>query len=500
MNRRQPASSTFPHPSYLDTVLKPNFDHSVRCFFRPLIDISRAHAIMLSRCKVIQRQHGARILLALAEIADEEQKLRAYRYRGAEEDLFFYIEKRLEKLCGPEIAGHLSVARSRNDVGITAYRMVLRRELLEKSQQVNSLQKLLLHLSESHLHTIFPVVTHTQLAQPTTLAHYLMAAVEFLQRDLDRLAEAYSRVNRSPLGACVATTTGFPIDRNLLARLLGFTSVLENGYGCIASVDYLIESVSTLATLMVNLGRLIQDFLSWSSQDCQLIRLADGFVQCSSIMPQKRNPVALEHLRVLSSCALGQCQTVIMGLHNTPFGDIVDAEDDIQPAIRSAFEYASRVLKLLTDVLASLTVDKSRAIRVCQGGEITLTELADWLVREHRLPFRIAHSIVSRVAQVLREQPARRKGETPIQVVSDLTARFSRLVLGQEINISTKQLSQILDPIHFVNVRRVLGGPAPQTVKRSITRYRKRNWDRQRWIRQTSLQLSSYAETLTLNN
>lgn len=496
MNRRQPVSSSFPHPSYLETVLQPNFEHSARYFFKPLVEINQAHTIMLVARKIIERQQGARILEALNRIEGESAKLEAYRYRGTEEDLFFYLEKRVEKLCGPEIAGHLSVARSRNDVDITLYRMVLRKELLETSQQANSLQQRLLELAGRHCHTIFPVVTHTQLAQPTTLAHYLMAAVEFLQRDLDRLQHTYLTVNQSPLGACVATTTGFPIDRQLLADLLGFSLVQGNAYGCIASVDYLIESAGTLATLMINLGRFVQDLLSWSSQESRLIWLADGFVQCSSIMPQKRNPVALEHLRVLASCALGQCQSIVLGLHNTPFGDIVDAEDDIQPAVRSSFQYTARVLKLLSGVLASLNVDKERALACCQGGGITLTELADWLVRTHRLPFRRAHHIVSQVAAALREQPARRKGESLIETISELTARFSRSALGTEIRVSPDRMSRILNPVHFVQVRKVFGGPAPETVKRSIFSYEKMNRSHHQWLQDKLTALASYSERL----
>jgi argininosuccinate lyase len=490
------SSSGFPHPSYLQTVLKPNFDHSVGHFFRPLIEINRAHAIMLARCGIIQRSDGARILGALKQIANHEKQMLSYRYRGAEEDLFFHVERRLEGLCGREVAGHLSVARSRNDIDIALYRMVLRKEILQVSHLVSSLQGLLLKLSGRYIDTLFPVITHTQLAQPTTLAHYLMAAVEFLQRDLGRLCNAYQTVNQSPLGACVATTTGFPIDRKLLSELLGFSSVLENAYGCTASVDYLIESVSAVSTLMINLGRLIQDLLDWSSQDSQLIRLADGFVQCSSIMPQKRNPVALEHLRVLASCALGQCQAVALGLHNTPFGDIVDAEDDIQPVVRNAFDYASRVLELLTQVLASLTIDRERARIRCQSSGITLTELADFLVRDNQLPFRTAHSIVSRVANDLEQRPSRRRGEPWAEGVSDLTARFSREITGKEIRILPRQMSRILDPARFVAKRKVLGGPAPETVRRSIRRYLEWNAKRRRWLDIQERSLRSYSERL----
>src|SRR5262245_29622488 len=493
---RVQSSSTFPHPSYLQTVLKPNFDHSVRHFFQPLIEINRAHAIMLAHCGIISKSHGARILDALRKIANHERQLLSYRYQGVEEDLFFHVERRLEALCGTEVAGHLSVARSRNDIDITLYRMVLRKELLQASRQVSLLQNLLLELSDRHTKTLFPVVTHTQLAQPTTLAHYFMAAVEFLRRDLGRLCNAYQTANQSPLGACVATTTAFPIDRKLLAELLGFRSVMENAYGCIDSVDYLIESVAAVSTLLINLGRLIQDLLDWSSQDSQLIALADGFVQCSSIMPQKRNPVALEHLRVLASCALGQSQTVALGLHNTPFGDIVDVEDDIQPIVRNAFDYASRVLELLTQVLVSMTINQERARACCESSGITLTELADSVVRDNRLPFRTAHGIVSRVANGLRQRPSRRKGEAWAEAVSDLTARFSREVTGQEIRIPPRQMSRILDPARFVATRRILGGPAPETVRRSIRRHLKWNADRRHWLDAHEQSLRRYSQNL----
>jgi argininosuccinate lyase len=294
----------------------------------------------------------------------------------------------------------------------------------------------------------------------------------------------------------VATTTGFPIDRELLARLLGFDSPVENSYGCIASVDYLVESAGVILSLMVNLGRFIQDLLLWSSQVMGFIDLPDGFVQCSSIMPQKRNPVALEHLRILASNTISHCQGVILGLHNTPFGDIVDTEDDIQPIVRAVFEYTSRVLELLTAVLGSVDINVHKAVLQCQGGEITLTELADWLVRNHRLPFRTAHCIVSQVARELRKQPSRRKGELHSRKVSTLVEESSARITGNAIRIPGRQISQILDPFNFVRVRKVTGGPAPQVVKKSIERQFKRLSDHKHWLLEKEELLNSYAKQL----
>ncbi|HVN82931.1 MAG TPA: argininosuccinate lyase [Terriglobia bacterium] len=494
---RRPASAeVFPHPAYLNTVLGPNFRHAAEFFFKPLIEINQAHAIMLARRGILKKASARRILRALRQMAGEQEKLNDYRFKGAVEDLYFYIECRLSEICGQEIAGQLSVARSRNDVDMTLYRMVLRKELLDTVRGIRQMSEALLQLAVTHVATILPVVTHTQLAQPTTLAHYLLAAVEFLERDQVRAVQAFAHVNQSPLGACVATTTGFPIDRRMLAGLLGFDGVLENAYGCIATVDYLVEGAGTLTTLMVNLGRFIQDLLLWSSQDIGLIELPDGFVQSSSIMPQKRNPVALEHLRILASNAVAQSQSIVLDLHNTPFGDIVDTEDDLQPVVRQAFSYTVRVLELLTAILESLEFRTGKALLKCQGGEITLTELADWLVRTRQVAFRSAHQAVSCVAQELRRRPARRQGESFARRVSLLLEEASGDLLGERICIAPSQISQILDPYHFVRVRRVFGGPAIPVVRQSIRRHMKRAAQLQLWLERTETGLRQYPERL----
>src|SRR4030095_10897395 len=161
------------------------------------------------------------------------------------------------------------------------------------------------------------------------MARYMLGVIEQLERDGTRLEAAYACTNRCPLGACAITGTGFPIDRALTSSLLGFDGPTGNTYGSIATVDYLLESVSAAAVLLTGLGRLVQDLLLWCTMEFGYLRLADGFVQCSSIMPQKRNPVALEHARAIGSKAVGQAAAIMLAAHNTPFGDIVDTEDDL---------------------------------------------------------------------------------------------------------------------------------------------------------------------------
>jgi argininosuccinate lyase len=307
---------------------------------------------------------------------------------------------------------------------------------------------------------VFAAHTHTQPAQPTTIAHYLLAVIEQLERDALRLRAAYSGTNRGPLGACAITGTGFAIDRSLTSDLLGFDAPTGNTYGSIATVDYLLESVSAAAVLVAGLGRVVQDLLLWCTMEFGYLRLADGFVQMSSIMPQKRNPVALEHARAIGSKALGQASAIILAVHNTPFGDIVDTEDDLQPLVASMFHDALRAVTLVSAAMREAEFDVARLeARAAEGGT-TLTELADQLVREHNMSFRTAHAIAGRLLKAMREQP-----EAPL---GDMLASVSGDLLGAPLRYSNEQMAEILSPQHFVNVRETHGGPAPRETGRAL--------------------------------
>jgi len=361
--------------------------------------------------------------------------------------------------CGEEIAGRLHTARSRNDIDMTMYRMRQREFILGLIAATFALRRSLLELVDRHRHTILAVHTHTQRAQPTTVAHYLLAVVEQLERDGSRLKSAYDRTNRNPLGACAITGTGFPIDRQLTSDLLGFCGPTVNTYGSIATVDYLLESAASAAVLLAGHGRFVQDLLLWCTAEFSYMRLGDGFVQCSSIMPQKRNPVALEHARAIGSKALGQAQAIVTTVHNTPFGDIVDTEDDLQPLVFAMFRDATRAVKLVASAMTTAEFDAPRLEARAADGWTTLTELADTLVRDDGLPFRTAHAIAQRLISARQREPGR--------PLVDLLAEASNDVLGAPLKYSDEQLARVLSPRHFVEIRRTLGGPAPEETARA---------------------------------
>ncbi len=441
-------------------MLAENFDDAVALFLAPMLAIHRAHLVMLDARRIIAPEDAHRLRAALDAV--DESEIRALGFDGTFEDLFFLVERIVAEKAGADVAGRLHTARSRNDVDMTMYRMRQREWILAVVEAIADLRRTLLDLADRHVDTVFAALTHTQRAQPTTVAHYLMAAVEQFERDSARLAAAYARTNRCPLGACAITGTGFPIDRALTADLLGFDGPTGNTYGSIATADYLLESMSAVVVAAIGLGRLLQDLLLWSTTEFGYLRLGDGFVQSSSIMPQKRNPVALEHARALASRAVGEAQAVIGAVHNTPFGDVVDTEDDLQPVVFAAFQNATRCLRVAGAALATATFDVDRMAASAAESWTTLTELADTLVRDEGLPFRTAHAIAAR----LREDRER----APDAPLSEILLAAARDLAGADLANAypSAALERILSPRHFIEMRTTPGGPAPDEVRAAI--------------------------------
>jgi argininosuccinate lyase len=451
-------------PDYVACVLNDVFEDAKAQFLSPLMAIHHAHLVMLVEQGIVSAADGRTLAAALGSI--DLDAVRRVQYDGSYEDLFFYVERLIVAQCGDAAAGRLHTARSRNDIDMTMYRMRQREMLLALIGGALALRRVLLDLAAQHTGDVFPAHTHTQPAQPTTIAHYLMAVVEQLERDTVRLRAATAATNQSPLGACAITGTGFPIDRCRTAALLGFDSPTGNTYGSIATVDYLLESVSAAAVLLVGLGRVVQDLLLWCTAEIGYLRLPDGFVQCSSIMPQKRNPVALEHARAIASKAVGQSTAILLAVHNTPFGDIVDTEDDLQPLVSSMFRDAARAVRLVTAAMSGAAFNTARMAERAALGWITVTELADALAREHGVPFRSAHGIAARFVS--------RAGQPSTARLADVLREVSGEVLETGVEMSDDALARVLSPRHFVEVRKTPGGPAPDETARAIVASRER--------------------------
>jgi argininosuccinate lyase len=474
-------------PEYIACVLNANFEDAKALFLAPLMRIHYAHLVMLTECGIIPREQARAVRGALDGLSMTD--IRTAAYDGSCEDLFFFVERLIVRACGEEAAGRLHTARSRNDIDMTMYRMQQREMLLTLLDRSVRLRQVLIDQADAHRETVFAAHTHTQPAQPTTIAHYLHAAVEQLERDGVRLRAAYASTNRNPLGACAITGTGFPIDRSRTSDLLGFDGTTGNTYGSIATVDYLLQGVSAAAVLLAGLGRVVQDLLLWCTREFGYLRLADEFVQCSSIMPQKRNPVALEHARAISSKAVGQACAIVLTVHNTPFGDIVDTEDDLQPLVVTMFDDADRAVRLVAAAMATATFDRSRLAERAGEGWITVTELADTLVRDHGVPFKSSHTIATRLVA----EASRRPSEPRSRLLHDV----SLSVIGRAIDYGESTLDELLSARHFVSVRKTAGGPAPSEIARAIAASRRLLESDGNWIAETRAKLQRADEGLT---
>jgi argininosuccinate lyase len=445
-------------PEYVACVLNENFEDAKAQFLSPLMAIHHAHLVMLAEQKIVPREEARTIAQALGHIPIEE--VRCVAYDGSCEDLFFYVERLIVERCGADAAGRLHTARSRNDIDMTMYRMRQREMILALSQAGLQLREALLRLAAEYREDVYAAHTHTQPAQPSTIAHYLLAVIEQLERDGVRLRAAYATTNQSPLGACAITGTGFPIDRSRTAELLGFDGVTGNTYGSIATVDYMLEAVSAASVMLAGIGRVVQDLLLWCTAEFGYLRLSEGFVQGSSIMPQKRNPVALEHARAIASKAVGQASAVILSVHNTPFGDIVDTEDDLQPLVASTFKDATRAVRLVAAAMSDAKFDRAKLAERAEQGWITVTELADTLVRDHGVPFKASHAVATRfVADCVASPEASR---------ADVLKAVSASVLGTALDVSEAELARTLSAKNFVEIRKTHGGPSPSVTGRAI--------------------------------
>ena len=459
-------TSTFPAPVYKDTVLAPLFDAAKTHHAAEFRRIDRAHAVMLAETGILTDVQAGAILRALADI-DASTDLAALVYTGEVEDFFFHVEAELKGRLGPDLAGRLHTGRSRNDIDHTIFKLALKHRLDALAAKGRALATALLAKATAERDTPIVAYTHGQPAQASTFGHYLSAALEVLLRDLQRIEAARDTVDRCSMGAAAITTTGFPIDRHRMAALLGFEAPLENAYGCIASIDYVTAPYSAIKLLFVHLGRLIQDLQVWSGFEVGQIYVPNAYVQISSIMPQKRNPVPIEHLRLLASLTVGRCDTIVGAMHNTPFTDMNDSEAEVQSAGYAAFDSGARVLDLLAGLIGAVRIDPERVQRNADAACVTITELADSLVRLEGLSFRQAHEIAADVARAVVEDG----GSLAATGYAPFRESF-RAHIGRDSTVGADRFAQLVSMQQFIAVRDRFGGPAPAAMDAALARYR----------------------------
>lgn len=451
----------FPGLSFQKNSLKPIFDLQKVYYYRIFIEVTKAHVVMLHEQELMTDEEAKVILSTMMEL--EKMPMEESEYNPEYEDLFFLFEKELENRIGSDLAGKVHTARSRNDICVGEFRMVLREKVLELGEVLNYFREALLYVAGQNLETVMPMYTHTQPAQPSTLGHYLLSMADVMERDFKRLMAAHETINMSPFGAAAITTTGFPISRERVCGLLGFDRLCENSYDSIAASDHMTQFAAVMMGMAVNLSRFIKDILDWCTAEFGFFRLSDPYVQISSIMPQKRNPSSLEHCRPILGKALGEAQAVFTVQHNTPYGDIVDSEEDLQIHLYDGVSYLNRAMEIMANVISTMEINRELLKKRAGENFITATELADTFVRESGLTFRNAHRITSGIVKRLYKE-----GKTAEDITTEFCEEISLEVLGKKAELSIQQIKEALDPVHFVKIRGRTGGPALEQVLRML--------------------------------
>lgn len=426
---------------------------------------SKAHARGLGRAGVLTEQEVEQLLSGLDQVAHEIEQGK-FNWDPAREDVHMNIEARLTEIVGP-VGGKLHTARSRNDQVATDLRLYTRSAVSEVCKALEELGLVLLERAEGEMETLMPTYTHLQRAQPSRLSHHLMAWQEMLWRDVQRLSDACVRLNESPLGAGAVAGSGYPLDREGVARELGFDRPMRNSIDATASRDFLMEVGSALAILGVHLSRIGEEIVLWSSTEFGFISLSDGFATSSSMMPQKKNPDVAELVRGKAARLVGHVTALFVLEKSLSFGYGRDLQEDKEP-IFHAVRDAMQSLRALTGALKTARFNRERLEGALQKGHICATDLADYLVLAG-VPFREAHHIVGSLV---------REAELRQVELSDLP----REVLGAaHESLLLEEAQSALDPRAAVERRKLIGGPARERVQIEIKEARAR------WVERTAL-------------
>ena len=419
---------------------------------------SKAHVAMLAKKGIITAQDAKKIAHGLDTILSE---IRAgkFVFKREFEDIHMNVEGRLAELIGPA-AGRLHTARSRNDQVATDFRLWVRDYIGRFDAALVDYQRALAEKALAHADTVMPGFTHLQPAQPVTFGHHLLAYVEMASRDRGRFADARARLNESPLGAGALAGTSFPIDRAMTAKALGFTRPMANSLDAVADRDFVLEALSACAIAAVHLSRFAEEIVIWSSPLVGFIRLSDRFTTGSSMMPQKRNPDAAELVRAKAGRVFGALGGFLMVMKALPLAYQKDMQEDKEGTI-DAFGTLSQSIAVMTKMVDDMTPDAVRMRQAAGEGYSTATDLADWLTRTLKIPFREAHHLTGRiVAKAAADGVALDK--LPLPAMQAIEPRITKAVFA------------VLSAEKSVKSRAAYGGTAPSNVRREAKRWLKR--------------------------
>jgi argininosuccinate lyase len=425
--------------------------------YRQDIAASKAHAEMLAKQGIIGADDARRIVQGLDTILSEIGSGK-FQFKRQLEDIHMNVEARLSELIGPA-AGRLHTGRSRNDQVATDFRLWVRSRIDDIDGLLGDYQQALAEKALEHAATVMPGFTHLQTAQPVTFGHHLLAYVEMAGRDRNRFAGARTRLNESPLGAAALAGTSFPLDRQMTSDALEFDAPMANSLDAVSDRDFVMETLAAAAIASIHLSRFAEEIVLWTSPLVGLVKLSDKFTTGSSIMPQKRNPDAAELVRAKTGRVVGALSQMLMVMKGLPLAYQKDMQEDKEGTIE-AFDALALSIDAMTGMVRDMQPDAERMKQAAGAGYATATDLADWLVRTLRMPFRDAHHVTGRIVAKAAEQ------DLPLD----------KLPLAEMKKIEPKITQAVFDVLSVersVTSRTSYGGTAPKNVRAQAKKWLK---------------------------
>jgi argininosuccinate lyase len=422
------------------------------------IAASKAHAAMLAEQGIISKADAREIAKGLDAVLAEIES-GSMQFSRALEDVHMNVESRLKELIGTP-AGRLHTARSRNDQVATDFRLYVRDRIDALDESLARLQLALVAKAETHAATVMPGFTHLQPAQPVTFGHHLLAYVEMLARDRGRFADARRRLNESPLGAAALAGTSFPIDRHMTAERLGFDRPAANSLDAVSDRDFALETLAAASIAAVHLSRFAEEIVLWTTPQFGFLKLSDKFTTGSSIMPQKRNPDAAELTRAKVGRIAAAFQGLLMVIKGLPLAYSKDMQEDKELSF-DALDSLALAVAAMTGMVDDMEPNAEAMRAAAGGGYSTATDLADWLVRTLKLPFREAHHVTGRIVAAAEAQDLA-LDKLPLSAMQAVEPRI------------TADVFSVLSPEKSVASRTSYGGTAPQNVRKMAQNWRKR--------------------------
>ncbi|MBM3590090.1 MAG: argininosuccinate lyase [Alphaproteobacteria bacterium] len=425
--------------------------------YRQDISGSIAHAKMLAKVKIISESEKNKIVKGLQQIKNEIESGK-FNFSIELEDIHLNIESRLKEIIG-DCAGKLHTARSRNDQVAVDLRLFIRENIDEILLLLHDLQKNLVKKSTENLTTIIPGFTHLQVAQPVLFSHHLMAYFEMFKRDSSRLRDLRNRMNECPLGACALAGTSYPIDRNFVAKELGFDRPTANSMDSVSDRDFVIEFLFCLNLIANHLSRFSEEIIMWMSRGFQFIKLSDRFTSGSSIMPQKKNPDGAELIRGKTGRITGALVALLTTMKALSLTYSKDMQEDKEPLF-DALENSKICIELMTKMIDDFVVNKNKMYEMASCDYSCATDIADWLVKNLKIPFRQSHHITGSIVKMAEE-----KGLELHQLkLSDMQKIEKKI---------TQDIFNFLDPLKSINSRQSYGGTSSIEVKKQIENAKK---------------------------